>query len=80
MADQNKISELNGLEFAELLHQVCERLEKENQNVVEVQRPMENNVFIVITDDDVVYGQEMITDKGRYFSTSESYISSFVKL
>ena len=54
----SKVSELTGLEFAELLHEVCERLENENQNVVSVDRPKGSRFYLVNSDHEKVFGFE----------------------
>jgi len=75
-----KVSNLNGLEFAELLHEVCERLEKEKQTVISIDRPYGNRFYFVNSDHEKVFGFEEHTDKGMYFEVRMAYISSNVKL
>jgi hypothetical protein len=75
-----KVSELNGLEFAELLHEVCERLERENQTTVCVHRPKGNCFYLVNSDHEKVFGVEEHTEKGNYFSVGMAYVSSYVKI
>lgn len=74
------VKDLNGLEFAELLHEVCERLEQEKQTCVHIQRPNYNDTYIVIGDDENVYPAEHVTPVASYLSVNNAYISSRVKL
>jgi hypothetical protein len=74
------VSDLNGLEFAELLHQVCERLEQSHQCVVAIDRPNQLTTYIVVKDDDMVCCDEDVINGEFYMSTSMSHVSSRVKL
>lgn len=74
------VSELNGLEFAELLHDVCQRLKNENESVVEIDRPCGEQVYIVLVDHETTFAETMHTEDGNFVTIPNAYLSSNVKL
>lgn len=75
-----EVSELTGLEFAELLHKVCERLENENELVVQIERPCGNKAFILLADWEDVYAYIETSFGEDYLMAAQGHITSKIKL